>query len=83
IQQSHRLPATALQSLEVSAYSFWVAHADIDASSAPLVALYYTNLNSLAILGAVAYQNMDKGYACERQLLSLLKEHYPEFSGGR
>ncbi|HEV2494909.1 MAG TPA: hypothetical protein VG204_17740, partial [Terriglobia bacterium] len=45
IQQSHRLPAAALQSLEVSAYSFWVAHADIDASSAPLVALYYTNLN--------------------------------------
>lgn len=38
---------------------------------------------SLAILGAVAYQNTEKGYDCEGQLLSLLKEHYPDFSGGR
>lgn len=35
---------------------------------------------NLAILGAVAHQNTDKGYACEEQLLGLLRQRYGDFS---
>jgi hypothetical protein len=35
---------------------------------------------SLAILGAVAYENTEKGYDCEAVLKQLLKQHYGELT---
>ena len=35
---------------------------------------------SHAVLAVVAYQNTEKGYACERQLADLLRQRYGDFS---